>query len=127
MSIRRPFLIPILLVVLLGLGCAGRAWRAAQTEDSAAAYHRYIREHPDSKHVAEAKARLAFVRVRSKPTAAAFEEFAEKFAGSPLVDELRPLVEEPFFEQARARGTAEGYRAFLADFPDGRNAACASR
>ncbi|MGH0033001.1 MAG: hypothetical protein ACQGVC_24680 [Myxococcota bacterium] len=115
-----------ILVLLLAssvLGCGGAAWRAALEEDDAGAYHRFLRQHPDSKYAPEARARLAFVRVRSKPTAQAFHEFQEEFAGSPLVDELRPLVEDAFFDQARGRGTAEGYRAFLADFPSGRHSA----
>jgi hypothetical protein len=66
---------------------------------------------------------LAFVRVRSKPSAEAFREFEKQFAGSPLVDELRPLMEELFFRQARSQGTAQGYRAFLASFPSGSEAA----
>jgi hypothetical protein len=116
-------LIPILALVLLTAGCAGRAWRAALQEDTAAAYHRYLREYPESGHAADAKAHLAFVRVRSNPTTEAFHEFEKEFAGSPLVDELRPVVEEVFFEQARARGTAAAYRAFLAEFPSGSHAA----
>lgn len=119
-------LVPVLVLVLLVAGCAGRAWRAALDEDTAAAYHRYLREHPGSGHADEAKARLAFVRVRQNPTPEAFRSFEKEHAGSPLVDELRPLVEDVFFDRARARGSAEGYRAFLADFPSGRHAARAA-
>lgn len=109
----------LLVLALLVPACAGRAWRAALAEDTASAYHRYLREHPDSSYADEAKAHLAFVRVRSRPTPAAFQSFQHDFPDSPLLDLLRPHLEGVFFEQARARGTAEAYRAFLAQFPDG--------
>ncbi|MCG8589011.1 MAG: hypothetical protein MJE66_06940, partial [Proteobacteria bacterium] len=41
------------------------------------------------------------------------------FPGSSLLTGLRPAVEEQAFFVARARGTAEGYQAFLAEFGDG--------
>ena len=116
----------ILALMLAVAGCAGRAWRAALSEDTAAAYHRYLREHPDSKYAELARAHLAFVRVRSKPSPEAFEEFSRRFSGSPLIEELAPHVEAVFFEQARARGSAEGYRHFLSDFPKGRHASRAT-
>ena len=115
-------LVPV-LVLLFAVGCAGRAWHAALKEDTAAAYYRYLQEYPGSSHAADAKAHLALVRVRSNPTTEAFEAFEKEFAHSPLIEELRPAVEKAFFEQARARGTADAYRAFLAQFPSGTNAA----
>lgn len=126
MLVRRPTgrLTAILAVaaILASLGCAGRAWRHALDEDTAAAYHRYLRDHPDSSRADEARARLAFVRVRSKPSVEAFERFEAEHSGSPLVDALRPHVETAFFDAARARGTAEAYRAFLAEFKSGEHA-----
>jgi hypothetical protein len=121
MPMRRLFL--LLALVLLVSGCAGGAWRAALSEDTAGAYHRYLREHPDSKYADQARARLAFVRVRSKPTPEAFESFRKDFPDSALVEELRPYVEEAFYKQARAWGSAQAYRRFLESFPRGAHAA----
>lgn len=113
----------ILALAMLASGCAGRAWRSTLSEDTPAAYHRYLREHPDSKYADQARARLAFVRVRSKPSPQAFEKFRKDFPDSALVEELRPHVEEAFFEQARAWGTGDAYRRFLESFPHGTHAA----
>ena len=112
-----------LVLVVATSACAGRAWRAARSEDTAGAYHRFLREHPDSELAPQAKAHLAFVRVRSKPSLQGFERFEEDFPGSPLVEELRPHVEEVFFRRARTRGSARAYRGFLEEFPDGQHAA----
>lgn len=109
-----------LILILATSACAGRAWRSAQAEDTAAAYHRYLLEYSDSQHADEAKARLAFVRLRTKPSLRGFERFRERFPDSPLVDELRIHVEEVFFRHARARGSVAGYREFLEGFPNGR-------
>jgi hypothetical protein len=115
-----------LALVLAVVGCARRAWRAALAEDSAAAYSRFLRENPDSKYADLARAHLAFVRVRSRPSFEAFEEFRREFPGSPLIEELAPHVEDAFFERARSIGTAEGYRRFLADFPNSAHVARAT-
>jgi hypothetical protein len=108
-----------LAVLAVALGCAHRDWRRALDEDSAGAYHRFLREHPDSGYAEEARARLAFVQIRNHPTRDGYRDFVEKFRGSPFVVELRPIVEASFFEQARASGTAGAYEEFLQDFGDG--------
>jgi len=116
-------LVLALVLVIATSACAGRAWHSALEEDTAAAYHRFLLEHPDSKYSADAKAHLAFVRVRNKPSKRGFERFQKSFPDSALVDELRPYVEEVFFRRARSRGSAQAYRDFLEEFPDGRLAA----
>lgn len=117
-SIRRPSVIAI--AVLLALGCASNTanWEKVRSQDTAGAYHRFLRDDPRSPHAAEAKERLAFARLRKHPTAEGYEEFRQNFPGSPLADEIRPLVEERIFDQVRAQGNAKAYREFLAEFPD---------
>jgi hypothetical protein len=90
--------------------------RAADTPPD---YHRFLRQHGDSEYAAEARERLAMARVRSQPTREDFDAFREEYPDSALISELRPYVEEPFFVQARRRGTAAAYREFLQDFPEG--------
>lgn len=107
----------------LALGCMGGAFDAARREDTAAAYHRYLREYPDSAHADEARQRLAFARIRSKPSAEAWDEFVTRWPDSPLLPELRPVVEEAVFERTRARGAAAAYREFLEQFGSGALAA----
>jgi len=111
-------------VTLLALACASteRQWQEALRQDSPGAYHRFLRDHPDSSRAADAREHLDFAQLRRKPTAAGYTELRQKYPESPLLAEIRPTVEESVFEQARARGTVEAYRAFLAEFPDGANA-----
>ena len=106
----------VALVAPIALACAGRGFEEARTEDTAAAYHRYLREHPDSQHAEEARQRLEFVRIRSKPSVEAYEAFAKRWPQSPLLAELRVLAAEPAFARARAWGTAQAYREFLEEF-----------
>ena len=105
--------------ILLITGCVGGAFDQARHKDTAAAYHRFVRENPDSKYADEARQRLAFARIRSKPSAQAWDEFVAKWPASPLLPQLRRLVGEKVFERARARGTAEAYRDFLEQFSEG--------
>jgi hypothetical protein len=100
-------------------GCAHSDWKRALKEDTASSYHRFLREHPSSRYSEKARAHLAFVQLRAKPTREAFQAFSEDFADSGLVDDLRPHVESAFFEQARGIGTPEAYRSFAADFSGG--------
>jgi hypothetical protein len=113
----------VLSTTCLALGCVGGAFHAAVREDTAAAYHRFLREHPDSSHADEARQRLAFARIRRKPSAEAWDEFAERWPDSPLLPQLRSVVEEAVFERARARGVAAAYREFLEQFGSGALAA----
>jgi hypothetical protein len=114
--------------ILLALSCASTKndWQDALRQDTPGAYHRFLRSHPDSPKTGEARERLDFAQLRKKPTAAGYAELREKYPQSPLLAEIRPVVEERIFELARARGTVGGYREFLAEFPDGLSAARAA-
>ncbi len=120
---RSRLVLVVFLVCLVLPACVGRHWQRARNEDTVAAYHRFLRDHGDSRYGALARERLAFARVRNKPSAEAFERFREQFPDSELVSELRPVVEESFFAVARSRGSAAAYREFLEAFPDGVHAA----
>jgi len=110
----------ILALALMGLlACAGTAWERVRAEDTAAAYHGFLRDHPDSEQASEARARLALVRLRSQPSAEGYDAFRAEFHDEALLSELRPIAERSVFERARASGTAEAYRAFLEDFVAG--------
>jgi hypothetical protein len=106
----------VVLVAPIALACAGSRFEAARAQDTAAAYHRYLREHPDSRYAEEARQRLEFVRIRSKPSVEGYQAFEKRWPQSPLLAELRVLVAEPAFAQARGRGTAQAYREFLEEF-----------
>ncbi|MEM7408604.1 MAG: hypothetical protein AAF430_00035 [Myxococcota bacterium] len=118
----RIVLLVLALITALG-GCASSAWREARDADTISAYHRFLREYPDTSFSEEARARLELARVRKNPSRESFEKFLEKFANAGLEAELRPHVEEVYFEYARALGTAEAYQEFLTEFPAGRFAA----
>jgi hypothetical protein len=100
-------------------GCVGGAWRRALEEDTPAAYHRFMRDHAESKYADDARERLDFHKLKRHPTLAGFETFRKHYAGSPLIVELRPALEKPAFEVARAQGTAVAYLEFLAGFGGG--------
>ncbi len=116
-------IVPILLAFVAVLtGCVGAAWRNARSEDTISAYHQFLKEHPDSSFSEEARARLELSRLRLRPTRAGFDEFRKKYGSPELVSELRPYVENAYFDYARSIGTAEAYRKFLEEFPAGANA-----
>src|SRR5262245_22639720 len=123
MAVRRIGSALTLLLLVALTGCAHRAWKHALEEDTARGYHRFRRDHPDSRYEEKARAHLAFVQLRAKPTRTGFHEFTEKYADSGLIDDLRPHVEAAFFEQTRGLGSAQAYRSFLEDFGDGSFAA----
>lgn len=116
----RSFGVVILLVWAVSLvGCASSAWRQALEEDTPAAYHRFMRAHADSKYAAAARERLEFHQLQRNPTLAGYDAFVQRHPQSELLDRLHPALEGPAFEAARAAGTAEAYRGFLARFPGG--------
>jgi hypothetical protein len=122
MSTRTPkladFLVQAVLVLaLLSLsGCISSAWNRALEEDTPAAYHRFMRDHGETKYSDAARERLDFHKLQRNPSVAGFETFRTTYPGSTLIVELHPAIEKPAFEAARAQGTAEAYRTFAAGF-----------
>jgi hypothetical protein len=117
-----------IVFVLLAFGCAStdRVWEEVRRQDTPGAYHRFLRANPEAPQVQEARERLAYTRLRKKPTVEGYAEFRVAYPQSPLLAEVQPIVEAKAFEQARSRSTVSSYREFLADFPDGPNAARAA-
>jgi len=109
------------LVVLLvaATGCVGGAWRRAVEDDTPAAYYRFLRDHGDSSHASEARERLEYHKLLANPSLAGFEAYRKRYPSSALLANLKPALEGPAFELARARGTSMAYREFLTEFPDG--------
>jgi hypothetical protein len=101
------------------LGCAGTAWRHARGEDSIAAYHAFLEDYPNSRFSDQARARLDLARLKKRPTRAGADAFRAKYSDPELVAELDPFVEDLLFRHARAIGTADAYREFLARYPSG--------
>ena len=50
----------LILSIAFGIGCAG-PWERALREDTPASYYHYMRDHPDSKHHADAQEHLDFL------------------------------------------------------------------
>jgi hypothetical protein len=112
----------ILIALVLGImlsGSAGGSWRRARNEDTIAAYHRFLREYPQSRYSDRARARLDLARVKKHPTPAGIDAFRAKYSDPELLEELKPHVEAVLFQQARAAGSAESYRQFLDEYPTG--------
>lgn len=106
-------------LVLMATGCIGGAWRRTVEEDSPAAYYRFLREHADSKYAAEARERLEYHKLLANPSLSGFEAYRKRHPGSALLPKLKPSLETPAFEFARAQGSSMAYREFLTEFPDG--------
>ncbi len=100
-------------------GCVGGAWNRAVEEDTPAAYYRFLRDHAESRYAAEARERLEYHKLLANPSLAGFEAFRERHPQSFLLVNLKPALEQPAFDHARARGTATAYREFLTEFPSG--------
>lgn len=112
-----------LLLVVGSTGCVGAAWNRALDEDTPAAYHRFMREHGDSKYADSARERIDFHKVLRDPDLQSYERFRRRYPESPLLERLHPALERPAFEAARAAGTAAAYRGFLERFAGGELAA----
>lgn len=113
----------LLLSLFAVSGCVGGAWKRALAEDTPPAYYRFLREHADSVHAGEARERLEYHKLLANPSLAGFEAYRKKYPTSHLLVNLKPALEVPAFELARARGSAMAYREFLSEFPDGELAA----
>ncbi len=108
------------LLAIVTLGCAETSWEGTLTRNTVASYNKFLRDHPNSSMVPEAKERIEFLRVKALPRIDAFETFAREYPNSSLLPELRVYVEPLYFKQARSANTAEAYGAFLARYPDGK-------
>ena len=95
------------------MGCVSGAWNRALDEDTPAAYYRFMRDHGESKYADRARERLAFHKLKRRPSLEGFETFRNEYPGSELIVELHPALEKPAFEAALAQGTAAADRDFL--------------
>jgi hypothetical protein len=106
------------LLAGISIGCADTSWESARRANTVVAYHQFLRDHPGSPHVEEARERLAYLRIETRPSIPNFEEFEKNHPQSALLDVLRAEVEPLYLERARARNTPEAYREFLSRYPD---------
>ena len=115
------------LVIALALaGCASQGWDQVRAQDATQAYRRFVAEHPNSPHVAEAKERLAVLQLERDPTVEALARFRSEHPDSAATTDLSRRLEARAFEAARAEATPGAYDHFLAAFPNGEFAARAS-
>ena len=112
-----PLMLAVCCVALAG--CADRAWHATRTEDTAAAYARFLRENPSSDHRSVAQEHLEFQKLRRDLSLEGYGAFQSRYPDSELSRELDVLIEPKYFERTRAAGTPQAYENFLAYFPDG--------
>ncbi len=119
-SLRRSLGFGLAVSLSMLTGCVGGAWNRAIEEDTPAAYYRFLRDHADSKHAADARERLEYHRLLANPSIVGFEAYRKRYPGSALLADLKPALEGPAFELARARGTSGAYREFLTEFPSGK-------
>lgn len=115
---RRRLWVAALALMMSTQGCAQSAWRTAVTQDTPAAYHRYLRAQPDGRHSEEARERLAFHELMSAPSVQGHKEFLELYPDSTLARDLTPILEEQAYATAAVLNTAAGYREFIQLFPD---------
>jgi hypothetical protein len=110
----------VALTLPFGSGCMETSWAAARRSDTVAAYNQFIRDHPESRFVDDAKERMDYLRVKTFQTVEVYEEFARRHPKSELLPELQATVEPLFFERARRANTPRAYTEFLGLYPDGR-------
>ena len=112
--------IHVSLVFALALaGCAGRGWDQVRAEDATQSYRRFLAEHPNSPHAAEAKERIAVLQLERDPNADALAKFRSEHPDSQATGDLTKRLEARVFESARVDATPAAYEQFLAKFPDG--------
>ena len=110
------------LSVCLAAACGTDAYVRARKADTVEAYRMFLREHPRSGGVEEARSRLSeleFERARQLHTVLAYKRYLEEFGDLASSAAARALLEGLRFNAAREQGTAAALRAFLADHPDG--------
>ena len=110
----------VALAVLFGSGCMETSWAAARRSDTVASYNQFIRDHPDSRFIEQAKERMDYLRVKTFQTVEVYEEFSRRHPKSELLPELQETVEPLFFERARRSNTPRAYSEFLTLYPDGK-------
>lgn len=115
-----PILRPLFVVVSLAalVACAGTSWDKVRTEDTAAAYRRFLKENPRSPHAAEAKERIAVLAFERDPSVEALERFRSEHPDSQALPALLARIEDRVFDATRAQATIAGYDRFLATFPE---------
>lgn len=106
-------------LAVMAVACAESSWEAARKIDTVAGYNQFLRDHPESPRLADAKERMDYLRVTTYKTIEVFEEFERRYPQSDLLADLRNQVEPLYFAKAREENTPAGYDAFLKAYPTG--------
>lgn len=112
----------LIVIGLLFSGCASveSRWKAAQKQDSVAAYEAFIQKFPKSEYVASAHKRveeIEFERASNVGTEMALEAYLKAYPKGSCSRMAMTLMEQLAFKAARTAGSETTWESFLSRFP----------
>jgi outer membrane protein assembly factor BamD (BamD/ComL family) len=119
--------IPLVAMLAVLTSCSNpeRDFEKAQKVNTEQAYESFIKKHPESSLVAQAKARIeqnAFEAARKAASVPAYEDFLKRFQTGSRASEARLELESLEFSTANKTATADAWRAYLGKYPSSTNA-----
>lgn len=122
------FAASVLVIGLLGAGC-GDSFNKVEVTNTEQAYEHFIKDHPDSPHIAEAKRHiraLALATAGKTNTIEAWNGFLSRFADAADSEEckearqkLENLRDEREWKDATTRNTVDSYSSYINTFSSG--------
>lgn len=113
----------VLLIVILGCSSDKRDYEKAMQANTIQVYEEFIRKHPDSRFVEQAKGKidsLEYATVGSKKSIDAYEEFLLKHPNSVFVEAVKVKLDSLRYGEVKSRNSIAAYKEFLAMYPNSR-------
>jgi outer membrane protein assembly factor BamD (BamD/ComL family) len=99
-------------------------FKKAEQANTEQAYDDFIKKHPDSSLIAQAKAHMeqnAYGDAQKNPTVAAYETFLQRFPSGELAQKAKSELEALEFDQASKTATVPTWEGFIQRYPQSTN------
>jgi outer membrane protein assembly factor BamD (BamD/ComL family) len=120
--------VSLILILTMLYSCKNEqsAWEKAQNTDSLIEIESFIKDFPQSKHLAEAQELLFYKKALITNTIDDYESFIKQYPVSAKLTEISKrllVLKENFaYDVAVKANTVESYEVFIKQFPDSENA-----
>lgn len=138
MKASRILLAGIFAVGILLAGCSSQnsAWQHAQQKNTVAAYQKFIKNYPDSKHAADAKQQIAHIkqqreiqqaradwqRTQKLDSEPAYQQFLQDHPNSQYADQARQRINDiqrmNQWAYARSSNNVQALQEFISKYPN---------
>ena len=117
-------LIILLFFCFIIFGCAEKAFKEARTQNTVAAYDRFLKENGETVFASKARElreKLWFEQSKQQNTIASYDKYLAEYPRGKYVSQAQKTREALWFEKSKSEDTIASYDDYLKEYPHGEN------